>query len=71
MKKALVLAFGATAMVSIGAVQLASAATDTSSARRNDAYSVKNAHCKAQANKMHWGIHRLKRNRWIKNCIAS
>jgi hypothetical protein len=53
-------------MVSFGAVAIpldASAATGT-------AYATKKAECKRKADGMHFGIHLIKRNRWIKDCIA-
>jgi hypothetical protein len=50
---------------------LATIPTDASAAMRHRSpYQIKKAECTAKANKMTWGIHRIKRNRWIKNCIA-
>ena len=34
------------------------------------AYDAKKADCKRQAKEKHFGIHLIKRNRWIKECIA-
>jgi hypothetical protein len=34
------------------------------------AYAVKKAECKERAKSQHFGIHWIKRNRWIKDCIA-
>jgi hypothetical protein len=42
----------------------ASAATD-------GGYRAKKAECTRKANDMSWGIHRIKRHRWIKRCIAT
>ena len=37
---------------------------------KNDAYSQKKAECKQEAKGKHFGVHLIKRDRWIKNCIA-
>jgi hypothetical protein len=50
-----------------GAVAAATS-TDFSSAR--SAYATKKAECKQRAKAKHFGIHWIKRNRWIKDCIA-
>jgi hypothetical protein len=42
--------------------------TDFSAAK--SAYAVKKAECKARAKAKHFGVHFIKRNRWIKDCIA-
>ena len=42
--------------------------TDFSSAK--SAYSMKKAECKEKAKAKHFGVHWIKRNRWIKDCIA-
>jgi hypothetical protein len=47
----------------------AAPSTDFSSAK--SAYAAKKAECKKKAKDKHFGIHWIKRNRWIKNCIAS
>ena len=44
--------------------------TDANAAKKDSTYSRKNAECKRRAAKMHFGIHWIKRNRWIKDCIA-
>ena len=41
-----------------------------SSAAPSDAYQVKKAECKAKADKMKFGVHFIKKNRWVKDCIA-
>jgi hypothetical protein len=46
----------------------AGTATDFSGAK--SAYSTKKAECKEKAKAKHFGIHWIKRNRWIKDCIA-
>jgi hypothetical protein len=46
----------------------ASRVTDFSAAK--SAYAVKKAECKARAKAKHFGVHFIKRNRWIKDCIA-
>jgi|GEM_PF-2376042 len=46
----------------------AGTSTDFSSAR--SAYATKKAECKQRAKAKHFGIHWIKRNRWIKDCIA-
>jgi hypothetical protein len=60
------LAVIAVALPGIGAA--AASSTDFSSAR--SAYAAKKADCKARAKAKHFGIHWIKRNRWIKDCIA-
>jgi hypothetical protein len=42
--------------------------TDFSSAK--SAYAAKKAECKERAKSKNFGIHWIKRNRWIKDCIA-
>ena len=44
--------------------------TDAAVAAKNDAYAHKKAECKQEAKAKHFGIHWIKRDRWIKNCIA-
>jgi hypothetical protein len=48
---------------------LTSIPTDALAAPRS-AYKIKKDECTRKANDMHFGIHRIKRARWIKNCIA-
>jgi hypothetical protein len=40
------------------------------SAAPGDAYNVKKAECKARADKMKFGVHFIKKNRWMNDCIA-
>jgi hypothetical protein len=49
---------------------LTSLPTDAVAAKRNDAYAQRKAECKDRASKMNFGIHLIKKNRWVKNCIA-
>ena len=35
-----------------------------------DTYKVKKAECKKRADTMNFGIHLIKKNRWVKDCIA-
>jgi hypothetical protein len=44
--------------------------TDAAFAAKNDAYAQKKAECKQEAKAKHFGIHWMKRDRWVKNCIA-
>jgi hypothetical protein len=46
----------------------AATATDFSSAK--SAYAAKKAECKEKAKAKHFGVHWIKRNRWVKDCIA-
>ena len=34
------------------------------------AYKVKKAECKKRADTMNFGVHFVKKNRWVKDCIA-
>jgi hypothetical protein len=42
----------------------------SASAAQGDAYKVKKAECKKKADGMKFGVHLIKRNRWVKDCIA-
>ena len=57
----------AVAAVAIGAFGLNS---EAAFAAKNDAYAHKKAECKHEAKAKNFGIHFVKRDRWIKNCIA-
>lgn len=35
-----------------------------------DTYKVKKAECKKRADGMNFGAHLIKKNRWVKDCIA-
>lgn len=50
-------AFGATAV-----------SVDAYAAKRP--YDMKKAECKKRANTMKFGVHMIKKNRWVKDCIA-
>lgn len=39
-------------------------------AKTKSAYAQKKAECKQEAKAKHFGVHWVKRDRWIKNCIA-
>jgi hypothetical protein len=46
----------------------ASRVTDVSAAK--SAYAVKKAECKERAKAKHFGMHFIRRNRWVNDCIA-
>ncbi len=39
-------------------------------AATGDTYKVKKAECKKRADGMKFGVHLIKKNRWVKDCIA-
>lgn len=39
-------------------------------AATGDTYKVKKAECKKRADTMSFGVHLIKKNRWVKDCIA-
>jgi len=39
-------------------------------AAQGDTYKVKKAECKKRADTMNFGVHFIKKNRWVKDCIA-
>ena len=49
----------------VSVVPQASAATRTGSV-----YAAKKAECTRKADQKKWGIHRIQRSNWIKDCIA-
>jgi hypothetical protein len=62
-------------MRSIPSIALAIALTavlgaTTSSAAPGDTYKAKKAACKDRAKTMDFGVHLIKKNRWVKDCIA-
>jgi hypothetical protein len=59
-------------MAAIAALALASygIGIEGASAAKNDVYAQKKAECKQEAKAKHFGVHFVKRDRWIKNCIA-
>jgi hypothetical protein len=67
--KATVIALAlAAALAFPGATVEAATSTDFSGAK--SAYAAKKAECKQKAKAKHFGVHWIKRNRWVKNCIA-
>jgi outer membrane lipoprotein SlyB len=52
------------------AVALAVAAAGPASAATGDTYKAKKAQCQARAKTMDFGIHLIKKNRWVNDCIA-
>jgi hypothetical protein len=66
--KSTVIALGLIAAASLPGAAAAATATDFSGAK--SAYATKKAECKKKAKAHHFGIHFIKRNRWIKDCIA-
>jgi hypothetical protein len=63
MKRIVAIAITAMALGSLGLGTEAFAA-------KNDTYARRKAECKQEAKAKHFGIHWVKRDRWIKNCIA-
>jgi hypothetical protein len=53
-----------------GTVGVTALTMDASAAPRS-AYAAKKAECKERASHMKFGMHVIKKNRWINNCIAS
>ena len=39
-------------------------------AASGDTYKTKKAECQARAKRMNFGVHLIKKNRWVKDCIA-
>ena len=55
----------------IAAVALAAFVGITAApAATGDTYKVKKAECKKRADTMKFGIHLIKKNHWVKDCIA-
>ena len=42
----------------------------TASAASGDAYKAKKAACQERAKTMNFGVHLIKKNHWVKDCIA-
>lgn len=55
---------------SFATATLAAPAVELSAASKNSVYAQKKAECKQEAKQKHFGVHVLKRNAWIKECIA-
>ena len=62
------IAIAVIAAMTLPSVALAATSTEFSGAK--SAYAAKKAECKERAKSKHFGIHWIKRNRWIKDCIA-
>jgi len=55
----------------IAAIALAAFVGATAApAATGDTYKVKKAECKKRADTMSFGVHLIKKNRWVKDCIA-
>lgn len=55
----------------IAAIALASfVGINAAPAASGDAYKVKKAECKKRADTMKFGVHWIKKNRWVKDCVA-
>ena len=55
----------------IAAIALASFVGITAApASPGDTYKVKKAECEKHADTMKFGVHWIKKNRWVKDCIA-
>jgi uncharacterized membrane protein len=52
------------------AVALALAVAGSASAAPGDTYKAKKAACQARAKTMSFGVHFIKKNRWVNDCIA-
>lgn len=52
------------------AIALAVVVAGPASAAPGDTYKVKKAECQARAKKMDFGVHFIKKNRWVNDCIA-
>jgi hypothetical protein len=62
------IAIAVIAAMTLPSAALAATSTEFSSAK--SAYAAKKAECKERAKSKHFGIHWIKRNRWINDCIA-
>jgi outer membrane lipoprotein SlyB len=52
------------------AIALAVAVAGPVSAASGDAYKAKKAECQARAKTMDFGVHLIKKHRWVNDCIA-
>jgi hypothetical protein len=52
------------------AIAFAVAAAGPTSAAPGDTYKAKKAECQARAKTMNFGMHLIKKNRWVNDCIA-
>jgi hypothetical protein len=62
MKRLITVATAVTVAASLGASPAAAASGDT--------YKAKKHACEARAKDMNFGLHFIKKNRWVKDCIA-
>jgi hypothetical protein len=67
--KRTMIALAMTAAVALPSASVA-AATPTDFSGAKSAYATKKAECKQRAKAKRFGVHWIKRNRWIKDCIA-
>lgn len=63
MTKLFTIATAVTLAAALGAGPAAAAPGDT--------YKAKKEQCQARAKEMNFGVHFIKKNRWVKDCIAS
>ena len=61
--------YGAVAVAATFAL-VSIAPTDAFAVTKRSAYAAKEAACKERASRMKFGIHFVKRNRWVKECIV-
>ena len=59
-----ILTFGAILLLAVSLGAPAALAT------QGDTYKAKKAACKDRAKSMNFGVHFVKKNRWVKDCIA-
>ena len=57
-------------MSTAAAIALAVAVAAPVSAAPGDTYKAKKAECQARAKKMDFGVHFIKKHRWVNDCIA-
>ncbi len=62
MTKLITVAAAVTLAAALGAGPVAAAT--------GDAYKTKKSECQARAKEMNFGVHLIKKNRWVKDCIA-
>ncbi len=59
-----------TSLAAALALTMALVGTTTASAAPGDTYKAKKDACQERAKTMDFGIHLIKKNRWVKDCIA-
>jgi uncharacterized membrane protein len=52
------------------AIALAVVVAGSASAAPGDSYKAKKAECQERAKGMNFGVHLIKKNRWVNDCIA-